>query len=762
MSLSSAARTITQKEREFVTLQVEKFQQQPQKINWIRKKKIKNGKFKRIEDRIFVVTKFWVFTIGKRRNSIHKKICRFAHLFDLKGITRKASDNMILKFKDFEIDLHTAESDEFLKIILTNFYRLVHGFPENELPKIEAENTDLPTLKDSKPGKAGNFVRTYKAWCSYSQIPANDFLIENIKSRFQDTKDFYEGRTLDLSVIDKLPQLKQLTFSDLNASEGFTNLGNMLVKESIALTHLDLSGNRISDKDIIQLSKGILELKSGLKYLDLSRTKLTVNSTCKIIEVLKENLRHHSIEHLNLSKCKLSQNGTNLLGDFFETIKSTTQLNRIELAFCNLNLEKIVDLIIKYYSRTTLNYLNLSGNHIKKKHLLFSKLCKSAVTLETLEINNCKIKINDSSEIFKNILQNENLSDFSLNLCNNPIKMIGIKAMTNILENNKQFEILQKLYLDDCSLGDSGLILLCEAISKHSTLEVLSISRNFSKNTTSTCREKISTLFSHPTLKYLRIRGTLNKNLGLTDKNSVDFFEPLKTNEKIIGLDLSYNYMGGACFTNLMNNLSNKNSIRSLYFNQNNLTVDAITQFYKSFEQKHKICDIKWPGSDIYQLNKVAKKNERDVILTGIEQVQGLIAIELFENRKKYNIHQIQIIEDEVELDIIRKGLNQTAFTKNSNKKNHKNKNSCNENSQNEEALSSEELIDERYMDDEEENGNENQDSSLQSLRTRRLTTSIQYNGMMVPPRVKNMQNEKYEESNFEENVSQQSEENFY
>ncbi|KAJ3449554.1 leucine-rich repeat isoform f [Anaeramoeba flamelloides] len=357
--------------------------------------------------------------------------------------------------------------------------------------------------------------------------------------------------------------------------------------------------------------------------------------------------------------------------------------------------------------------------------------------------------------------------------------------MSTVFENAQQSQVLRELILDDCRIGDSGLILLCEAIYKYSTLEVLSISRNFSKNTTSTCREKISLLFSHPTLKYLRIRGTPKRNLGITFDTSDNFFGPLKANNKLIGLDLSYNFMGENCFITLVDMLSNTNSIISLYFDQNNLTKTAIKKLQQSFERNHKICDIKWPGSDVAQLIKNAKKKERNEILNEIEELQELIVYAISKNRNNNKIIPIKIIDDEIELEIKRKGLNLTAFNKKSGKTFNKMKSgSININSSQKnnietgETITSEELTEEKINEDEEnyissedsndndgeedENQNNkliNKHSQLKRNRTRRLTASIEFNEMALPSRVKNSKKDRFNEKNLEENLPENSEE---
>ncbi|KAJ3450562.1 leucine-rich repeat isoform f [Anaeramoeba flamelloides] len=94
---------------------------------------LKKKSFKKIEKRIFVLTLFRVLTIGKRKKSLKKKVCRNGHLYDLKKIEYFDKTHFKLQFKDFLIDVHHPKALSILETIKTNYSRISIGLPNTNL-----------------------------------------------------------------------------------------------------------------------------------------------------------------------------------------------------------------------------------------------------------------------------------------------------------------------------------------------------------------------------------------------------------------------------------------------------------------------------------------------------------------------------------------------------------------------------------------------------------------------------------------------------
>ncbi|KAJ3435158.1 leucine-rich repeat isoform f [Anaeramoeba flamelloides] len=122
---------ITIEERIFVEGIVETVGEQVIFSKYILKKK----SFQKFEHRILVLTKYRVITVGKRKKSLKKKICRNGHLFNLKKIEFFDDTHFKLYFKDFFIDIYHPDVIDFLDQIRENYFKIVNGFPEEKLCK---------------------------------------------------------------------------------------------------------------------------------------------------------------------------------------------------------------------------------------------------------------------------------------------------------------------------------------------------------------------------------------------------------------------------------------------------------------------------------------------------------------------------------------------------------------------------------------------------------------------------------------------------
>ncbi|KAJ3442199.1 leucine-rich repeat isoform f [Anaeramoeba flamelloides] len=94
---------------------------------------LKKKSLKKIENRIFVLTNYRVVTIGKRKKSLKKKICRNGHIYDLKKIEYFDKAHFKLLFKDFVIDVYHPKALNFLETIKKNYSKITIGMPAEKL-----------------------------------------------------------------------------------------------------------------------------------------------------------------------------------------------------------------------------------------------------------------------------------------------------------------------------------------------------------------------------------------------------------------------------------------------------------------------------------------------------------------------------------------------------------------------------------------------------------------------------------------------------
>ncbi|KAJ3448245.1 leucine-rich repeat isoform f [Anaeramoeba flamelloides] len=670
MSKSGSCRTLTQEETCFLNDLMNSIGEKIQEMTWIRKRKTKNKKLLRIEDRILVISKYRIFTVGKRKGSLKKKICRSAHLFEITKIIRHEINHIELIFKNFQIDILSEKCDDLVTKILQNYRPIIEGFPDESLLKFEGESEKFEKLL-KKPTKSigKGFVETYKAWCNCFQMKVNQILLDLISENILQNEDKSQQKILNLSFMSELPKemregkaikplvatlmhnrhfeeiyisgvnwkqatsafstaigctktIKKVTFSDLKICDGFKSFGPALTNPLSPLEYLDLSNNLISGKEMKHFAKGLENMKTGLKYLNLSNNSLNSDSITKLLSGLKNNSRHLKIEHLDLSNNKFQRSGSLQFGLFLRALKVKMKLSHLNLSNCSLDLGFICETIVEACRNKNLQHLNLSNNKCKKKDVLsIAKMCQKMATLKHLSINNCDLKAEQIAIILEKIFKNENLSEFAFRASSNIIDLEGIKKIQSLFKKYKNKNNLQELFLDDCQMGNKGLSRICKSIQYLKGLERLSLSMNFSQGKTDKYLSSISSLFEIENLKFLRLAG--NKKSHMTFSKTVlnDFFQPLMTNSTLKGLDISGNKLGDSGCAVLANCLSLNKGLNSLALDGNDITLKTIQKLIWSSKENQMLFDIKWPQMDIDQALKKVKKRDKESYL---EQIPDL------------------------------------------------------------------------------------------------------------------------------------------
>ncbi|KAJ3440580.1 leucine-rich repeat isoform f [Anaeramoeba flamelloides] len=651
MSKSGSCRTLTQEDRCFLDDLMESVGEEINEMAWIRKRKTKNKKLLRIEDRILVVSKYRIFTVGKRKGSLKKKICRSAHLFEITKIIRHKMSHIELIFKNFKIDILSEKSDDLVTTILQNYQVIIEGFPDESLLKFEGDSEKFEELLKKPTNSLGKgFVETYKAWCNCFQMKANQFLIDQISENILQNEEKAEQKRLDLSFLSRFPKemrggkaikplvaalmhnqhfeeiyistlnwkqaasvfstaigctkkIKKVTFSDLGICDGFKSFGPALKNPLLPLEYLDLSNNSISEKEMKHLAKGLENMETGIKHLNLSNNSLNSDSITKLLDALKNNNHHLKIEHLDLSNNKFQRSGSLQFGLFLRALKGKMQLSHLNLSKCSLDLGMVFETIIEVSSNKNLQHIDVSNNKLKKNDFQsIAEMCQKITTLKHLSINHCNLKGGQIAIILEKIFKNKNLSEFVF------------RAGSNIIS-------IEELLLDDCQMENKGLSRICKSIQYLKGLERLSLSMNFSRGKTDKYLSSISSLFEIENIKFLRLAGNKKSHMTFSKNLLNDFFQPLMKNSTLKGLDISGNKLGDGCCIVLANCLSLNKGLHSLCVDGNDITLKTIQKLIWSSKENQILFDIKWPKMDIDQILKKAKKRDKESVL---EQITDL------------------------------------------------------------------------------------------------------------------------------------------
>ncbi|KAJ6250642.1 leucine-rich repeat [Anaeramoeba flamelloides] len=671
MSQTASCRKITLEEKSFINELMESLGEEIKSMAWIRKRKTRDKKLIRIEDRILVISKYRIITVGKRKGSIKKRICRSGHLFDLTKIIRH----------------EIGHSDDLLTTIFQNYNPIIEGFPDKYLLKFEGDSQSFEELSEKPTNTLGKgFVNTYKAWCNYFKVEACEKMIDRIRNNILNNEDKSQQKILNLSFMSELPKemredkavqpiaatlmhnihfeeiyisglnwskaltifsaaigttkmIKKITFSGLRITDGVKLLGNALTNPKLPLEYIDLSNNSVADKEMKYFVKGLENMETGLKHLNFSNNSLNSDSISKLLKALKNNNKHSKIQFLDLSNNNFYRSGSLEFELFLRAIKTKMQLKHLNLSRCYLDFRFICKSITDACKDRTLQYLNLSNNKCEKNDYKgIAKMCLKMSSIKHLSLSNCNLKGEQTADILEKIFKNNNLSDFVFRASANPIGIEGAKKIQYFFKKYKNKNVLKELFLDDCKMENEGLSRVCKAMCYVKGLERLSISRNFSRGTTDKYSSFISSLFETENIKFLRLAGSKKRHLSLSKSVIGEFFEPLVANMTLKGLDISGNMLDDEGCLILANCLSANKALHSLYFDRNNITLKTIQKLISSLKENKSIFDIKWPKDDIQHTIKNSKKKSKERLKRQIKDLKKKLTQSLESNNTQGGI----------------------------------------------------------------------------------------------------------------------------
>ncbi|KAJ5068888.1 leucine-rich repeat isoform f [Anaeramoeba ignava] len=583
--------------------------------DWIIKN---NRKHHRIEDRILVVTKYKIFTIGKRKASLMVSICRKTNLLNLQRMINHGKEHIELIFSEFKIELFSKRASELYQIVLLNYSNITRGYPPSKFAKYDSIQ-GLKTVLDYSPDCG--FSQTYKAmaqlFSTAGSKPFTKFIKETVGNKDKEIShrldfkkfphiDLYSEKAIDIFPVIKALKynkhftelyivdifrkdpislfskcikhndtLSKITISGMNTSVGFDELGNALIENNkTRIAYLDLSLNQIKVKNFASgFCKGLSLMTNGLVHLDLSYCQMKKKSVEDLFNSLCENEKHHSLKFLNLSFNKnFGNEGSLAFANFLEKSKAQN-LRIIALAFCSLNLDVIFKSITKNCSDSKLCYLNISGNKFENSsHESCLQMIKNTKTLQDLDISSTYMNPNFMGKLLDEIFTQKHIQNFTLIANDNKFGNQGAKFIAESFLRNKKSTILKELHLDGNQFGWRGFSTLFSengVLCGNTSISRLSISRNTKPGKDSKLSVSIlkGIFESKSHIDHLRICGDKKFHFG---DIMTELFTRIPKLDSLIHIDITGNRIGSESLKKLKESIFSSNSkIQSIFIDQN-------------------------------------------------------------------------------------------------------------------------------------------------------------------------------------------------
>ncbi|XP_077073349.1 uncharacterized protein LOC143724251 isoform X3 [Siphateles boraxobius] len=261
--------------------------------------------------------------------------------------------------------------------------------------------------------------------------------------------------------------------------EGCSALTLALKSNPSHLRELELSWNKLGDSGVKNLSDLLMNPRFKLEKLDLYRCSITEKQSLILTSALKSNPSY--LRELNLSGNKLGDSAVKNLSDLL--MNPQFKLEKLHLYRCSITEKQSLILTSALKSNPShLRELNLSENIIGNTGVkyLCDVLKDSHCKMERLRLSCCCMTDEGCSALTSALKSNpSHLRELNLSLYN--LRDSGVKNLSDLLMN-PQFK-LEKLHLSGCSITEKQCLILTSALkSNPSHLRELNLSWNIIEN----------------------------------------------------------------------------------------------------------------------------------------------------------------------------------------------------------------------------------------------------------------------------------------
>ena len=176
------------------------------------------------------------------------------------------------------------------------------------------------------------------------------------------------------------------------------------------------------------------------------------------------------MRRLDIKRGSLDSQCVSILSETLKTNKTIVELLLYSSPLTADDIKQITDVL---YFNTTLKVLRIWHIPITDEDTIcLSNMLTTNTTLEKLTLLNCNITDNGVQYICEGLIKNQSLT--KLNISGNPhITSISTSTIVKLIETTTS---LTELCLDNTSLKDDDIEIICTALAKNTTIQKLYLS----------------------------------------------------------------------------------------------------------------------------------------------------------------------------------------------------------------------------------------------------------------------------------------------
>ena len=287
--------------------------------------------------------------------------------------------------------------------------------------------------------------------------------------------------------------LRLLDIHDNPISAGVVHIAESL-KQNHSLLEINLGRCGISEEGCKAIGDALIVNRS-LQVLDLHGNPISAG----VVHIAESLNCNHSLREINLSDCRISEEGGKAIGDALmvnrslqvldlqgnlisagvvhiaESLNCNHSLREINLSDCRISEEGGKAIGDALMVNRSLQVLDLHGNPISAGVVHIAESLKCNHSLLEINLTNCVISEEGADVLGSSLKENNSLQ--TLILRGNNLSDGGGAHLAGGLRHNN---CLKRLDISQCGIGDRGVVSIGSALEVNNSLEELDLSENHS------------------------------------------------------------------------------------------------------------------------------------------------------------------------------------------------------------------------------------------------------------------------------------------
>ena len=602
------------------------------------------------------------------------------HISEVEMIAHKEHEFVLVKTKKTNLTVTGEPTTRFAQLLYRNYYITFSMNSPDDIVELRTDKLNLFPDITIHASPSQRFQFAYYAMCTANNLPYNHDVVRYIHNLILSRNSIVDVSQLPLElfangkeekkndlvpifhslklmrfvsgicavnllrpdvlkafgkVLAKNNTLKIVHFANCGIEVGMEDLAEAVAKnENVSVVYWDLSYNKLSD---MKYFARILENStSPISLINLNYVTADADATAAIFNACARNENLWSLKYLYVAGLPMADE--DVLDRFEGYLKARSKgkqpLEIFDVSSQVQSMDRVLQVLNRYTPPIRELCVRASRFDMDATNQLLIFI-RESTTLDTLDLSGSNFSPEDVAGIINAIIQNENLTGFTLKLCSLQLNDVNLLPLFRaFLSSKASLAKWKSLAFDSNDMHTDDLKNLLPLFLRMRNLEELSFNYNFDMSMVG-IDEQLARLLEINKIKKISLRGCEGHRL---QEQLVILLRKIGKRPTIIeSLDIAGNHIGDLSMAYLVHILHRSNTVLStLNIDDNDFrNSDNIKRFVEAMEQNESLISFTFPLTDAQNIVESADKDERDIVIRTLSELQINAAERINVNRAK-------------------------------------------------------------------------------------------------------------------------------